>query len=79
MPIAFSDEEMRLLLQLSGPIDHSARHQFVAAVAAELEAQGQAGGIGAVHRVARQVQRRFWEPPLVADPGPDQGRFGREA
>ena len=34
-------------------------------VAAEFEASGRAGAvrIGAVHRVAAQVQRRFGEPP----------------
>jgi hypothetical protein len=34
-------------------------------VAQELEAHRQAGeiGEGAVHRLARTIQRKFWEPP----------------
>lgn len=64
MPLHFSDEETDLLLALAAPIDHRQRPEFLAAVAAELEANGQSGavGIGSVHRVARTVQRRFFDP-----------------
>jgi hypothetical protein len=69
MPLHFSDEEKDLLLSLAQPIEQKQRGAFPAAVAAalELEAGGQAGavGIGAVHRVARTVQRRFWDPPQL--------------
>jgi hypothetical protein len=66
-PLHLSDEEMDLLLALAAPIDHQQRAPFLAAVAAELEANGQAGavGIGSVHRVARTVQRRFFDPPQL--------------
>jgi hypothetical protein len=45
--------------------------EFLTAVAAELEAHGQAGavGIGSVHRVARTVQRRFFDPPQLPNAG----------
>jgi hypothetical protein len=68
-PLHFSDEEKDLLLTLAQPIDQRRRTEFLQAVAAELEASGQAGaiGIGAVHRVAAQVQRRFWEPPELGE------------
>ena len=64
-PLHLSDEEKDLLLALAAPIDQRLRPEFLAAVAAELEANGQAYavGIGSVHRVARTVQRRFFDPP----------------
>jgi hypothetical protein len=66
-PLHFSDEEKDLLLMLPQPIDQRLRPDFLAAVAAELEANGQSGavGIGSVHRVARTVQRRFFDPPQL--------------
>jgi hypothetical protein len=69
MPLHFSDEEKDLLLELAQPIDQRQRPEFLAAVAAELEANAQAGavGIGSVHRVARTVQRRFFEPPVLGE------------
>jgi hypothetical protein len=68
-PLHFSDEEKDLLLTLAQPIDQRRRTEFLQAVAQELDASGQAGavGIGSVHRVAAQVQRRFWEPPALGD------------
>jgi hypothetical protein len=71
-PLHLSDEEMDLLLALAAPIDQRLRPEFLAAVAAELEANGQAGavGIGSVHRVARTVQRRFFDPPQLPNASP---------
>ena len=76
-PLHFSDEEKDLLLMLAQPIDQRLRPEFLAAVAAELEANGQAGavGIGSVHRVARTVQRRFFDPPEL----PNAGKMARRA
>jgi hypothetical protein len=67
MPLSISTEEMDLLLSLAVPIEQHLRTEFLTAVAAELEANGQAGavGIGSVHRVARTVQRRFFDPPQL--------------
>ena len=72
MPLSLSTEEMDLLLALAAPIDHRQRDQFLHEVAAELEANGQAGavGIGSVHRVARTVQRRFFDPPQLPNASP---------
>jgi hypothetical protein len=72
-PLQLNDEEMTVLLDLSAPIDHRLRPDFLREVAAELEAQRQAGeiGEGSVHRVARQIQRRYFDPP--------QGLEGRPA
>ena len=75
MPLSLSDEEKDLLLALAQPIDQRQRTEFLAAVAAELEADGQSGAveIGSVHRVARTVQRRFFDPPQL----PNAGKMAR--
>ena len=57
-PLHFTDEEMSLLINLSGPIAPAARPAFMQEVAQELEAAGQGGVVGAVHRIGRVVQRR---------------------
>lgn len=66
-PLSLSSEELDLLLELARPIDQNQRSDFLAAVAAELEAEAlRTGGVhgpGVAHRVGRVVQRRFWEPP----------------
>jgi hypothetical protein len=63
MPLELSDAEMSLLTELAAPIDQRLRPDFLRAVAVELEARPSAIGEGAIHRIARQVQRQFWEPP----------------
>jgi hypothetical protein len=68
-PLHLSDEEMTLLLELSRPIDQRHREQFLVEVAQEIEASGHVSGPGAVHRVGRVVQRRFWDPPALANTG----------
>jgi hypothetical protein len=67
MPLQLNDEEMSVLLGLAGPIDQRLRPQFLQEVAQELEASGQAGGPGVVHRVGRVVQRRFFDPPVLGE------------
>ena len=72
MPLSLNDEQKDLLLSLAQPIDQTQRAAFLAAVAAELEANGPAGavGIGSVNRVARTVQRRFFDPPQLPNASP---------
>ena len=68
-PLELSDDEMSVLLSLAGPIERLRRPQFLQEVAAELEAKRQAGeiGEGSVHRAARTVQRRFFDPPQLGE------------
>jgi hypothetical protein len=75
MPLSLTTEEMDLLLALAAPIDQRQRDQFLHEVAAELEVKRQAGeiGEGSVHRVARTVQRRFFDPPQL----PNAGKMAR--
>jgi hypothetical protein len=69
MPLSLTTEEMDLLLTLAAPIEQRQRDQFLLEVAAEREAKRQAGeiGEGSVHRVARTVQRRFFDPPQLGE------------
>jgi hypothetical protein len=75
MPLSLTTEEMDLLLALAAPINQRLRTEFLTAVAAELEANSQSAavGIGSVHRVARTVQRRFFDPPQL----PNAGKMAR--
>jgi hypothetical protein len=67
MPLELSDNEMALLTELAAPIDRRLRPDFLRAVAVELEARPSAIGEGAIHRIARQVQRQFWQPPQFGE------------
>jgi hypothetical protein len=79
MPLALTSEEMDLLLALAQPLDQRQRDQFLHEVAAELEATsaqtGVGPGLGVLHRVARTVQRRFFDPPQL----PNAGTMARRA
>ena len=70
-PINLSDDEMNLLMNLAQPLDPALRPQFLEAVAQELEATRQAGEIGerSVHRLARQIQRKYWDTAAAAGRG----------
>jgi hypothetical protein len=67
---------MSVLLSVAGPIDQQRRPQFLQEVAQEVEAKRQAGeiGEGSVHRLARQIQRRYFTPPELPNSSP---RFRR--
>jgi hypothetical protein len=67
--LQLSDDEMSVLMTLAGPIDQALRPKFLQEVATELEVKRQAGeiGEGLVHRVARTVQRRFFDPPQLGE------------
>jgi hypothetical protein len=71
MPHGLTDEEKDLLVALAQPLDQSRRDPFLREVAAEVEAAaGQTGigpGPGGVHRVARQIQRHFFNPPQLGE------------
>jgi hypothetical protein len=58
-----NDKEMAVLLNLAGPIEPRRQSEFLLEVEAELEAQAGAIGEGTVHRLARTIQRKYFEPP----------------
>ena len=69
MPLSLSTEEMDLLLALSQPIDPPRRSEFLQEVAQKLEASRQADeiGEGSIHRLARQIQRHYFDPPKLGE------------
>jgi hypothetical protein len=67
MPLELSDAEMTLQTELAAPIDQRLRQDFLREVAVKLEAHPSVIGEGAIHRIARQVQREFWQPPQFGE------------
>jgi hypothetical protein len=67
MPLSFSAEEMDLLLSLAAPIDQRQRTQFLTEVTTAIEEEAARTSVspGLVHRVARTVQRRFFDPAAL--------------
>jgi hypothetical protein len=66
MPLSFSDDEITAIMRLAEPVPIENRAAFFEAIAAELAANGAEVGPGAIHRVARSLQRRFVEPPPIS-------------
>ena len=69
MPLSLTDEEKDLLLARAQPIDQRQRPEFPGGGRGRARGQQPAGavGIGSVHRVARTVQRRFFDPPQLGE------------
>ena len=63
-----SPEEMRLLLELSEPLEQSRRPAFLQEATRRIEETAPQGAVGpgVVHRVGRAVQRDFFNPPICA-------------
>jgi len=59
--IALSDDEMSAVLDAARPLPPKLRAEFLEAVAAELEHQH---GPGAIYRACRELQKKFFDPPL---------------
>lgn len=68
MPL--SPEELRILRDLSTPIDQRRQADFIQDVTRRLEA-APAAGPGAAHQIGRVVQRDYFDPPDLR-----QGRIG---
>ena len=83
MPLSLSSEEMDLLLALAAPIDPRQRTQFLVEATAELEASAEqtrvGPGPGVAHRIARLVQRRFFDPPKLGEEPHRRPRDGSHA
>lgn len=59
--ISLSDAELDAVMNAARPLQPQARSEFLRALAA-VENQRQFGP-GLVHRVARDLQRRYFDPP----------------
>ena len=63
-PLSLNDDELDTLMALAAPLPIENRAAFIEAIAAELAG---AEVPGAVHRVARRLQRKFFnQPPIRA-------------
>ena len=72
-PIHLSDSQLEQIMRAAAPLAPNDRSAFLTDVAAALH--GQALGDGAVFRVIREIQGRYFHPPEFA---PGAGRkYGR--
>jgi hypothetical protein len=70
-PLRLTDDQLAAVLRAAEPLAVGDRGAFLQDVAAAL--QGQELGDGAVYRTIAQVQRRYYDPPIL---GPEP-RWGR--
>jgi hypothetical protein len=70
-PLRLTDDQLAAVLRAAEPLAVGDRGAFLQDVAAAL--QGQELGDGTVYRVVAQVQRRYYDPPIL---GPEP-RWGR--
>jgi hypothetical protein len=62
-PICLTDAELAEVMAAARPLAPHVRNAFLEAVASELGRLGGEAGLGTVHRVCRQLQRQFFDPP----------------
>ena len=63
MPISLTDAELEVVMSAARPLQPHERDQFLRDVAAELERYRSDIGPGLVARVAREAQRKVFDPP----------------
>jgi hypothetical protein len=73
MQIRLSDFDISTIYAAAGPLDDDVRDAFIHMVVAELTLLNELGP-GAVYRVARTAQKRFFVPPIADGLG---NKFGR--
>jgi hypothetical protein len=64
-PIKLTDSELDAVMRAAEPLEPHQRDAFLQAVAAELSHLGDQIGPGSVHRVVRQLQRQYFDPPAL--------------
>jgi hypothetical protein len=62
MPVSLSDDELAIVMDCARPLDPKARDAFLRDIAAELAKHAERG-LGLVHRLVRDLQRRYFDPP----------------
>jgi len=66
MPISLTDDEMTLITDAARPLAVKDRDPFLGALANEL-AKYPAVGPGLIHRLIRETQGKFFDPPNLND------------
>jgi hypothetical protein len=67
MPISLSDDELAAVMDGARPLAPEHRDAFLRDIAAELAKHPDELGPGIVHRLVRETQRRYFDPPTFAD------------
>jgi hypothetical protein len=65
-PIHLTDEQLTEVMRLAAPLPIDMRTAFLERLAGELRALGELGD-GAVYRIARQLQKEFFDAPDLND------------
>jgi hypothetical protein len=73
MPLKLTDSEMVLIFAAARPLQVQDRDAFLQEVAERLAAMPMRGD-GLVYQVAREIQRRHWDPPRI-EPDPVRDAF----
>jgi hypothetical protein len=67
-PLQLTDDEKMIVVTLAGPIDQRRQAEFLQ------EVEAGAIGAGSVHRLARTIQRKYFEPPQFREGEPARCR-----
>ena len=73
---SLSDDELRIVMDCAQPLAPQDRDAFLRDVAAELAKHPDELGPGAVHRLVRETQARYFDPPSL-NGGAGAGRWSR--
>jgi hypothetical protein len=65
-PLALTDDQLAAVMRAAQPLAVGDRDKFLQDVAAAL--RGQELGDGAVYRTIAQVQRKYYDPPIMSAP-----------
>jgi hypothetical protein len=66
MPVSLDDDQLAIVMAAAQPLEPTARHAFLIAVAAELAKDSPELGPGSIHRLVREMQPRYFDAPRLA-------------
>lgn len=72
-PISLSDEELTIIMNICSPLQPQERSALLAKLAEHLRGARAEIGPGGLHRLARELLRQVWRPP-VSTSGPQPAR-----
>jgi hypothetical protein len=67
MPVSLDDDQLAIVMAAAQPLEPTARHAFLIAVAAELAKDSPELGPGSIHRLVREMQPRYFDAPRLGD------------
>jgi hypothetical protein len=65
-PLKLNDDELKIICDAAHPLPVHMRDRFLQEISRELVAE-KTIGVGVLHRICAEVQRRLFDPPLAAD------------